>query len=1073
MVSLSASIQSPSEHHYHHHRRRRRSRSSRQPNPDDDDADELIVGKSSSSLFSQVVSTKSSVSSSGSPLSVLEQWRRDAKGAVEDAYANYVLGDDTGEASRFVLVSNPYEDFQSLGKGGGTTTLNGTSNTTAHHPQPPHPPHILLNEHTTQGRGSHGRVQAQQPPPNSRRRGVPQRKHLLVSHQEYYTDANYKSLSASILNAHPVLQRNFNKKNPHVTQFASGGVTYVEINQRAYVQAIDEGSAAYLQAGIRVKDCVQYAAVLAQEWDDPCGPEDFPLIRAQAFEREDTGQRITYDELKRVFLQGSGLINETQSEYRYRDPHSPGGGILLGPSGDASSSQYHHVPQVPSTIRIGVKNSYCGGGGSFVCTDDDDDETTVIYTDEQHPTPVRTKKKKPTNTKQQNAPRPVVLVFRRTKQRPEKAWNVWPNYRLDDECDVACQLLQSLTTPTPAILETKTINSSSSSSSSRWQQQYQQQQHRNDGLNTPFDDEDDDGTAFFSVNNSEAGCSKTLFPSMSPSEKNRHKQNIKNRNPTNTTPTNEEQNSDADTKTTTKDSVEDTTMNEVEASTIRGMIQKAVGLAFVRSNKVVFGVSVSGGSGIVVARLSDGTWSAPSFIGMAGMGFGIQIGVEVAHYIFILQSHEALEHFQRGGSFTVGGNVGLAVAGMFGREAIGAASVSSALCGITTPPPPIKEDEYNYENDEEDLYFASLQTTIDDDYDVNTKTGEQVLNSDRRRRRLRRQAHQFARGSTSCGGGMPTCGGGGINRRRRRSTSCTNTNTATTASNSSLASNSKESNSSSSLSNFGCHGNLNVASLLLESGTTGVAPIVAYAKSEGLYVGVSLEGSRIFTRNEMNARAYKYSSYKHQNVTARDILTGKIVSRPYEAECLYSLLHQIEFTHELSCLPPLPRSIGSSNKYSNTGRMDSGRPDWTRSWEAKSPPYPIKDEIDDYYAKFQNFLFGGFVVLRISPTNPNKREQRTLWLQSTGSLVDSTNNKTNTSFNSSSSSSVQIGFVSKLYSATAQRKHLSASIIQDVSRGSGSNGNHFGMSGYSQCGASVVSETDGDELTLDSALMVC
>ena len=338
-----------------------------------------------------VVVSKSSVSSIGSPLSVLEQWQRDAKGAVEDAYANYVLGDDTGEASRLVLVSNPYEDFQLIGKG-DNTIQNGTSNNTAQHQQQ-HPPHILLNEHTTQGRGSNGRLQAQQPQ-KSRRRGVPQRKHLLVSHQEYYTDANYKSLSASIMNAHPVLQRNFNKKNPHVTQFASGGVTYVEINQRAYVQAIDEGSAAYLQAGIRVKDCVQYAAVLAQEWEDPCGPDDFPLIRAQAFEREETGQRITYDELKRVFLQGSGLINETQSDYQY-DPQSPGG-ILLGPSGDASSSQYQHVPQVPSTIRIGVKNSYCGGGGSFVCTDDDDDDTTVIYTDEQHPTPVRTKKKKPT-----------------------------------------------------------------------------------------------------------------------------------------------------------------------------------------------------------------------------------------------------------------------------------------------------------------------------------------------------------------------------------------------------------------------------------------------------------------------------------------------------------------------------------------------------------------------------------------------------------------------------------------------------------------------------------------------------
>jgi lipid-binding SYLF domain-containing protein len=35
------------------------------------------------------------------------------------------------------------------------------------------------------------------------------------------------------------------------------------------------------------------------------------------------------------------------------------------------------------------------------------------------------------------------------------------------------------------------------------------------------------------------------------------------------------------------------------------------------------------GSGLVVARLPDGTWSAPSAIGTAGMSFGGQIGAEV------------------------------------------------------------------------------------------------------------------------------------------------------------------------------------------------------------------------------------------------------------------------------------------------------------------------------------------------------------------------------------------------------------------------------------------------------------
>jgi lipid-binding SYLF domain-containing protein len=53
---------------------------------------------------------------------------------------------------------------------------------------------------------------------------------------------------------------------------------------------------------------------------------------------------------------------------------------------------------------------------------------------------------------------------------------------------------------------------------------------------------------------------------------------------------------------------------------------------------VVRGESLHGGSGIVIARLGDGTWSAPSAIGMWGLGFGLQFGLEVAEYIFTLQT---------------------------------------------------------------------------------------------------------------------------------------------------------------------------------------------------------------------------------------------------------------------------------------------------------------------------------------------------------------------------------------------------------------------------------------------------
>ena len=190
---------------------------------------------------------------------------------------------------------------------------------------------------------------------------------------------------------------------------------------------------------------------------------------------------------------------------------------------------------------------------------------------------------------------------------------------------------------------------------------------------------------------------------------------------------------------------------DVETSTLRDLIKNSLGLAFVRSSKVVLGLSLHFGSGIVLSRLDDGSWSAPSAIGAYGAGLGVQFGLEVAEYIFLIQTNEALEHFKRGEHFTIGGNMGAAIAG-HGREAYGAASVAGA--------------SGNKKN---------------------------------------------------------------------------------------------------------------------------VASIVAYAKSQGLYFGVSLEGSRMFTRDEINNRTYKFIS--GNEVSTTDILTGK-VPIPREAANLYSALRR-------------------------------------------------------------------------------------------------------------------------------------------------------------------------------------
>lgn len=287
--------------------------------------------------------------------------------------------------------------------------------------------------------------------------------------------------------------------------------------------------------------------------------------------------------------------------------------------------------------------------------------------------------------------------------------------------------------------------------------------------------------------------------------------------------------------------------NNVEAETIRGLIQGALGLAFIRTSKVVLGLSFHFGSGIVISRLEDGTWSAPSAIGMYGAGLGVQFGLEVADYIFILQTEDALNHFRQGTNYTIGGNMGAAVGGI-GREAYGAASVG-------------------------------------------TKDG-QVTH-------------------------------------------------------------------------------------------TQVSPIVAYAKSQGLYFGVSLEGSKIFARDEINRRAYKFKTGR--DFSTDDILSGR-VPPPREAEDLYATLHSVEFAHEMINLPKPPHRLLEDLFHdwvynSSTLTPKNGNHlDWLSALSSNE-----SKEMSLFETKFKSFLYGGVSVQRILPQEKDgggleSLERRTLWL---------------------------------------------------------------------------------------------
>ena len=102
-----------------------------------------------------------------------------------------------------------------------------------------------------------------------------------------------------------------------------------------------------------------------------------------------------------------------------------------------------------------------------------------------------------------------------------------------------------------------------------------------------------------------------------------------------------------------------------------GVLLKAKGLAILTVVRAGFLVTARAGSGIVIAKINDdlgeAEWSAPSAIGIAGLGGGFEIGAEVTDFVILLMSRTSVEAFSKGGNLTLGGNFSIA-AGPLGRN---------------------------------------------------------------------------------------------------------------------------------------------------------------------------------------------------------------------------------------------------------------------------------------------------------------------------------------------------------------------------------------------------------------------
>ncbi|WFC93432.1 hypothetical protein MBRA1_000052 [Malassezia brasiliensis] len=107
-------------------------------------------------------------------------------------------------------------------------------------------------------------------------------------------------------------------------------------------------------------------------------------------------------------------------------------------------------------------------------------------------------------------------------------------------------------------------------------------------------------------------------------------------------------------------------------------MRKAKGIAIFTVYRIGFLMSARAGTGVVLAKLPNGEWSAPTAIGIGGLGGGFNAGAEMVDFLIVLNSRAAVRTFMSSGSLQLGGNLALAV-GPLGRSGEASAALNAEM----------------------------------------------------------------------------------------------------------------------------------------------------------------------------------------------------------------------------------------------------------------------------------------------------------------------------------------------------------------------------------------------------------
>lgn len=116
----------------------------------------------------------------------------------------------------------------------------------------------------------------------------------------------------------------------------------------------------------------------------------------------------------------------------------------------------------------------------------------------------------------------------------------------------------------------------------------------------------------------------------------------------------------------------------------RKLFEMCKGIVLVNSIETGFIFSGHEGTGIVMAKREDGSWSNPSAVGLTGGGFGLIAGHQTKNIMVLIMDKDTMKVLSGRGHWKLGASGGIA-AGPVGRESVVALDVSEegACCAFS------------------------------------------------------------------------------------------------------------------------------------------------------------------------------------------------------------------------------------------------------------------------------------------------------------------------------------------------------------------------------------------------------